>query len=134
MKPRKPVVKEQIGRKKLETKGLDVPKLTTARGAAGISKPKRQKKGKVFVEDREKMLAILSSVNDVLDNRMQSKREREVQLEGIRAAKKEELEKKTRSKDDTLNAKKQELKRKNKPRMAVTEHSTKKKKKVAFGP
>jgi len=45
---------------------------------AGVVKPAGKKKGKVFVEDKDTMLGILSLVNDSKDGQIQSKLERGV--------------------------------------------------------
>ena len=45
---------------------------------AGVVKPKGRKKGKVFVEDREKMMGILNRVSDGVEGRERSKLERAV--------------------------------------------------------
>lgn len=55
----------------------ELPKLNMIT-PVGVVKPKGKKKGKVFVEDREKMMRILNRVNDDKDGRIQSKLERSV--------------------------------------------------------
>jgi len=45
---------------------------------AGVVKPKGRKKGKVFAEDREKMMGILNRVSDGVEGRERSKLERAV--------------------------------------------------------
>jgi len=55
----------------------ELPKLNMIT-PAGVVKPKGRKKGKVFVEDREKMMGILNRVSDGVEGRERSKLERAV--------------------------------------------------------
>lgn len=53
-------------------KELDVPKLNMIT-PAGVTKPKGQKKGKIFVDDQESMMTILAMVNADKEGQIESK-------------------------------------------------------------
>jgi hypothetical protein len=59
----------------------ELPKLNMIT-PAGVIKPKGKKKGKIFVEDRERMMGILNRVNDDKDGRIKSKLDRSVRVLG----------------------------------------------------
>jgi len=53
-------------------KELDIPKLNMIT-PAGVTKPKGQKKGKIFVDDQESMMTILAMVNADKEGQIESK-------------------------------------------------------------
>ena len=60
---------------------------------AGVTKPKGKKKGKVFVDDQERMMMILAVVNAEAEGKVESKIMRQRQLEEVREARRIEAEK-----------------------------------------
>ncbi|KAI5849560.1 hypothetical protein DFP73DRAFT_454831, partial [Morchella snyderi] len=69
----------------------ELPKLNMIT-PAGVVQPKGKKKGKVFVEDKDKMMSILLRVNDSKDGQIQSKLERSRKLEEIRESRRKDEE------------------------------------------
>lgn len=69
---------------------------------AGVSKPKGKKKGKVFVDDPERMVMILSIVNSEAEGKVESKMMRQRQLEEVREARRLEAEKREMEKKGAL--------------------------------
>ncbi|KAF2016750.1 hypothetical protein BU24DRAFT_209399 [Aaosphaeria arxii CBS 175.79] len=90
---------------------LDIPKLNSII-PAGIAKPKGQKKGKIFVDDAESMIAIMSVVNAEKEGQVESKIMRARQLEEVREAKRKEAEKRSAEKEKKFEERKQGLKKK----------------------
>lgn len=73
-------------------KELNVPKLNQI-VPAGVSKPKGKKKGKVFVDDQESMMTLLAMVNAEKEGQIESKMARARQMEEIRQARQQEMDK-----------------------------------------
>ncbi|KAF2454416.1 hypothetical protein BDY21DRAFT_366190 [Lineolata rhizophorae] len=123
---------------------LGIPKLNMIT-PAGIQKPKRGKKGKVFVDDQESMMTILSMVNADKEGQIESKMMKARQMEELREARRKEQEAREERKRHALDETKEELrkrKRKGKPGSAEKPESAPasngsskpaKKKKVSFG-
>ena len=61
---------------------------------AGVTKPKGQKKGKVFVDDEEQMMTILKIVEAEAEGHIEGKMVRQRKLEEVREARRAEAEKK----------------------------------------
>jgi 60S ribosomal subunit assembly/export protein LOC1 len=80
---------------------LGVPKLNGI-VPAGVQKPKGTKKGKIFVDDAESMLAIMGMVQAEKEGEREGKIMKQRQLEEIREAKKVEIEKRTLAKQQKL--------------------------------
>ncbi|KAF1952005.1 hypothetical protein CC80DRAFT_495639 [Byssothecium circinans] len=102
-------------RRKYTEKELDIPALNGI-VPAGIAKPKGQKKGKVFVDDAQSMMAIMSVVNAEKDRNVESKIMRARQLEEVREAKRVEAEKRGEEKKAKFEETKKGLKKKRKGR------------------
>ncbi|KAF2640610.1 hypothetical protein P280DRAFT_469349 [Massarina eburnea CBS 473.64] len=96
-------------------KELDIPALNGII-PAGIAKPKGQKKGKVFVDDAQSLMAIMSVVNAEKDKNVESKIMRARQLEEVREAKRVEAEKRSDEKMKKFEETKNGLKKKKKGR------------------
>lgn len=124
---------------------LNIPKLNGI-VPAGIAKPKGQKKGKVFVDDPESMMAIMSVVNAEKEGHIESKIMRARQLEEVREAKRKEQEKRSDEKKAKFEERKESLKGKKKKRHSgvagvedvdgdkdVVKEKNAKKKRVSFG-
>ncbi|ORY15458.1 hypothetical protein BCR34DRAFT_622876 [Clohesyomyces aquaticus] len=122
---------------------LNIPKLNGII-PAGIAKPHGQKKGKVFVDDAEGMLAIMSVVNAEKEGHIESKIMRARQLEEVREAKRAEAAKRSEDKKASFEDVKQKLKKKRKGRHTIDPDKldvdgqtsaapNPKKKKVSFG-
>lgn len=79
----------------------ELPKLNTIT-PAGVQKPKGKKKGKTFVDDTKTMMNILAVVAQSQEGKERSKIQKERQLEIIREAKKEEMEKKEKARKEKL--------------------------------
>ncbi|KAL7268436.1 60S ribosomal subunit assembly/export protein [Rhizina undulata] len=116
----------------------ELPKLNMIT-PAGVVKPKGKKKGKMFVEDKDKMMSILSRVNDSKEGQIQSKLERGRRLEAIREARRKEDEARMgqrKSKmEDAKDAVRKKRKRKSLDNIEETPETTsnhKSKKRVAF--
>jgi 60S ribosomal subunit assembly/export protein LOC1 len=90
---------------------LNIPKLNSI-VPAGIAKPKGQKKGKVFVDDPESMVAIMSMVNAEKEGHIESKIMKARQWEEVREAKRKEQEKRSEEKKAKFEEKKEGLKKK----------------------
>jgi 60S ribosomal subunit assembly/export protein LOC1 len=90
-------------------KELGIPTLNKSIDPEGVKKP-RGKKGKVFA-DKDAMLRILSTVAEAQDSKNASRLEKARQLEEIREAKRLEMEKREQDKEEKLNRKKSELKK-----------------------
>ncbi|KAF2746730.1 hypothetical protein M011DRAFT_494880 [Sporormia fimetaria CBS 119925] len=88
---------------------LDIPKLNGI-VPAGVAKPKGQKKGKVFVDDPESMMTIMSLVNAEKEGHIESKIQKARQWEEVREAKRKEAEKRSEEKKAKFEDRKQELK------------------------
>ncbi|KAF2280486.1 uncharacterized protein EI97DRAFT_124253 [Westerdykella ornata] len=125
-------------------KELNIPKLNGII-PAGIAKPKGQKKGKVFVDDPESMMAIMSVVQAEKEGHIESKIQKARQWEEVREAKRKEMEKRSEEKKKKFEEKKEALKGKkgkrrhsDRARVAVEEEDEKPKekkarKRVSFG-
>ncbi|RPA83898.1 hypothetical protein BJ508DRAFT_413226 [Ascobolus immersus RN42] len=85
-----------------------LPKLNTIT-PAGVQKPKGKKKGKTFVDDPKTMMNILAVVAQGVEGKERSKIEKERQLEIIREAKREEMEKKDNARKAKLDAAKKQV-------------------------
>jgi 60S ribosomal subunit assembly/export protein LOC1 len=96
---------------------LNIPKLNGI-VPAGVAKPKGQKKGKVFVDDPESMMAIMSVVNAEKEGHIESKIMRARQLEEVRQAKRKEQEKRSEEKKAKFEERKEGLKGKKKKRQS----------------
>jgi 60S ribosomal subunit assembly/export protein LOC1 len=94
---------------KYTEKELKVPQLNGIR-PAGVSKPPNAKKGKNFVDDKESMNAILAMVMAEKEGNIESKLMRARQMEEVREAKRIEAEKRTQSKKESLEDRKQNIK------------------------
>ena len=68
----------------------------------GVTKPKGKKKGKVFVDDQERMMTILAMVNAEAEGKVESKIMKQRQLEEIREARRIEAEKRDSEKKGVL--------------------------------
>ncbi|KAK9458329.1 hypothetical protein V1511DRAFT_492352 [Dipodascopsis uninucleata] len=86
-----------------------IPELNTALKPAKTIH-KRGKKGKVFAEDQDSLNKLLGMVTAKMDETMATKIERANQLEKIREAKRNEIEKREQVKADALEQKKREIK------------------------
>ena len=71
---------------------------------------RRGKKGKVFVEDNDRLLGILAEVNDKQEGQIRTKLQRVQDREAVRAAKLQEFELKEKRKQDAIESRKKELK------------------------
>ncbi|KAF2671917.1 hypothetical protein BT63DRAFT_183565 [Microthyrium microscopicum] len=120
---------------------LGVPKLNGI-VPTGVQKLKGKKKGKVFVDDAESMLAILGMVQAEKEGEVEGKIMKARQLEEIREAKRVEAEKRVQSKKAVLEEAKGVLrqkkrtkrdKRDEKPTDDGKKESSHKKKRVSFG-
>lgn len=94
---------------KYTEKELKVPQLNGIR-PAGVSKPPNAKKGKNFVDDKESMNAILAMVMAEKEGNIESKMMRARQMEEVREARRIEAEKRTQSKKESLEDRKQNIK------------------------
>ncbi|KAI0471931.1 60S ribosomal subunit assembly/export protein loc-1 [Xylariaceae sp. FL0804] len=94
-------------------KELGIPQLNTVT-PIGVTKPKGQKKGKVFVDDKESMNTILAMVQADKDGEIESKMMRARQMEQIREARRAESEKKDAEKKSKLDETKESLRKKRK--------------------
>ncbi|KOS19018.1 60S ribosomal subunit assembly/export protein LOC1 [Escovopsis weberi] len=124
-KPKGPVVSQQLKeknraalykrpKKKVYTeKELGIPALNMIT-PVGVVKPKGQKKGKVFVDDKESMTTILSLVQAEKEGHIESKMIKARQLEEIREARRAEAEKKADEKKARLEDAKDALRKKRK--------------------
>jgi len=88
-------------KRKYTAEELGVPKLNGII-PAGVQKPKGKKKGKIFVDDAESMLAIMGMVQAEKEGEREGKIMKQRQLEEIREAKKIETEKRTLAKQAKL--------------------------------
>jgi 60S ribosomal subunit assembly/export protein LOC1 len=88
-------------KRKYTAEELGVPKLNGII-PAGVQKPKGKKKGKIFVDDAESMLAIMGMVQAEKEGEREGKFMKQRQLEEIREAKKVETEKRTLAKQAKL--------------------------------
>lgn len=116
---------------------LGIPKLNKAIDPTAVKR--KGKKGKKFV-DNNAMLRIVQSVNEKFDSDYASKLEKARQLEEIREAKRQEMERIDQEKEESLSKKKKEIKQRKKKGNMGTEGEVptaindkkSKKKKVAF--
>ncbi|KAK5993423.1 60S ribosomal subunit assembly/export protein LOC1 [Cladobotryum mycophilum] len=126
-KPKGPAVSQQVKEKnraallkkpkrKVYTEAeLGIPTLNMIT-PVGVIKPKGQKKGKVFVDDKESMTTILSLVQAEKEGHIESKMIKARQMEEIREARKVEAEKKAEERKTKLEDTKESLRRKRKRR------------------
>lgn len=77
---------------------------------AGVSKPPNQKKGKVFVDDKESMNVIMAMVMAEKEGNLESKMMKTRQLEEVRAAKLAEAEKRVAGKISEMEDRKANIK------------------------
>ncbi|KAL8795972.1 MAG: hypothetical protein Q9195_001547 [Heterodermia aff. obscurata] len=70
---------------------LGIPKLNTVK-PAGVDVPKGKKRGKVFVDDQEGMMTILSIVNASKEGQIESKLMKSRHMQEIREARQKEAE------------------------------------------
>lgn len=97
-RPDQPLKKK---RRKYTEKELGISALNSI-VPAGVQKPKGVKKGKVFLDDQASMLALLNIVQAEKEGDIESKMMRARQMEEIRAAKREEQEKRAASKKESF--------------------------------
>ncbi|KUI52684.1 60S ribosomal subunit assembly/export protein LOC1 [Cytospora mali] len=117
-------------RKVYAEKDLDIPELNTVT-PIGVQKPKGQKKGKVFVDDRESMNTILAMVQAEKEGQIESKMMKARHMEAIREARKIEAEKKQEERRAKLDETKDSLRKKRKrPTNAADEITEKSMKRV----
>lgn len=109
-KPRQQEAKPGRGKKRVRSftdKQLGIEPLNT------VAKPqptaRRGKKGKVFVEDQDRLLGILAEVNDRQDGQIRTKLQRVQDREAVRVAKLQEFEAKEKRKQDALDARKKAI-------------------------
>lgn len=88
-------------RRQYTEKELDIQKLNMIT-PAGVQKPKGKKKGKVFVDDQESMMTLLAMVNAEKEGQIESKMARSRQMEEIRQARQQEMEKRQTEKKAKL--------------------------------
>ncbi|KAI0525647.1 hypothetical protein F5B22DRAFT_590892 [Xylaria bambusicola] len=101
-------------KKKVYTdKELGIPQLNMIT-PVGVTKPKGQKKGKVFVDDKESMSTILAMVQAEKEGQIESKMIKARQMEEIREARRVEAEKKEADKKARFDETKESLRRKRK--------------------
>ncbi|KAI9853429.1 MAG: 60S ribosomal subunit assembly/export protein [Vezdaea acicularis] len=101
-------------------KELDVPKLNMIT-PVGVGKPKGKKKGKVFVDDQESMMTILSIVNADKEGQIESKMMKARQMEEIREARRREAEARQEDKRSKLEETKDSIRKKRKRKSTATE-------------
>lgn len=94
-------------------KELNIPALNMIT-PVGVQKPKGKKKGKVFVDDRESMMTILSIVTAERNNQVESRMMKARQMEEIREARKAESEKKQEMKAAKFTELKESMRKKRK--------------------
>ncbi|KAI1366586.1 hypothetical protein F5Y08DRAFT_301053 [Xylaria arbuscula] len=101
-------------KKKVYTeKELGIPQLNMIT-PVGVTKPKGQKKGKVFVDDKESMSTILAMVQAEKEGQIESKMIKARQMEEIREARRVEAEKKEAEKKAKFDETKESLRKKRK--------------------
>lgn len=100
-------------RKVYAEKDLGIPELNMVT-PIGVEKPKGQKKGKVFVDDRESMNTILAMVQAEKEGQIESKMMKARHMEAIREARKAEAEKKQEERRAKLDETKDSLRKKRK--------------------
>ncbi|RKF63207.1 60S ribosomal subunit assembly/export protein LOC1 [Erysiphe neolycopersici] len=99
-------------KKKIYTeKELDIPTLNMIT-PIGVQKPKNKKKGKIFVDDTESMMTILSIVNAEKSGQIESKMIKARQMEEIREARRVESEKRQEIKKTKMNEIKNSMRKK----------------------
>ena len=82
---------------------LGVPTLNGIVPSSGVTKPKSgKKKGKVFVDDPERMMLIYKIVNAEAEGKVESKIMRQRQLEEVREARQKEAERRETEKKGAL--------------------------------
>lgn len=91
-------------------KELKVPKLNGII-PSGVQKPPNAKKGKNFVDDKESMNAIMAMVMAEKEGNIESKMMRARQMEEVREAKRLEAEKRAMSKKESLEGRKEDIKK-----------------------
>lgn len=82
-------------------KSLDLPKLNTIT-PAGVQKIKGKKKGKIFVDDQDSMMTLLAMVNAEKEGQIESKMAKARQMEEIRQARQQEMDKRKEEKKSKL--------------------------------
>lgn len=110
VKTRRPTAIKKA-KKKYTAEQLGVPKLNGII-PVGVEKAKGVKKGKVFVDDAESMLAILGMVHAEKEGEREGKIMKARQLEEIREAKRVENERRTEKKRERLEEVKDEVRKK----------------------
>ena len=100
---RTPTVAQQRFKKRriYSEKELAVPTLNMIT-PVGVEKPRRGKKGKVFVDDGPGLMTILKMVEAEVEGQVEGKMMRARQMEEIREARKAELEKKAEARKGKL--------------------------------
>ncbi|KAK4949607.1 60S ribosomal subunit assembly/export protein [Elasticomyces elasticus] len=91
-------------------KELNIPTLNVIT-PAGVQKPRGAKKGKIFVDDKESMMAILAMVQAEKEGSIESKMIRARQMEEIREARRVEAEKKEAARKGRLEGAMEDVKR-----------------------
>lgn len=134
LKSKEPPPKLQKGARNLATlkrkrriyteQELDIPTLNMIT-PIGVEKPKGKKKGKIFVDDRESMLTILSMVNAEKEGQIESKMMKARQMEEIREARKVESEKREELRKSKFKEAKDSIRKKRKRLTRDVEGSTK---------
>ena len=80
----------------------------------GVTKPKGQKKGKVFIDDEEQMMTILKIVEAEAEGHLEGKVARQRKLEEVREARRIEAEKREEKRRGKLEEVKDEIRSKRK--------------------
>ncbi|KAK4632184.1 60S ribosomal subunit assembly/export protein LOC1 [Fulvia fulva] len=111
-------------------KELKVPKLNGII-PTGVEKPPNVKKGKNFVDDKESMNAIMALVMAEKEGNIESKMMRARQMEEVREAKKAEAEKRAQSKKESLEGRKEDIKKGNSKKRRRSDGDAKEERKEA---
>ncbi|EPQ66746.1 Bgt-2299 [Blumeria graminis f. sp. tritici] len=102
---------------------LDIPALNMIT-PIGVEKPRGKKKGKIFVDDSESMLTILSMVNAEKEGQIESKMMKARQMEEIREARKAETEKREELRKSKFKEAKDSIRKKRKRQTRETVGNT----------
>ncbi|KAH0535958.1 60S ribosomal subunit assembly/export protein [Glutinoglossum americanum] len=96
-------------------KELGIPKLNMIT-PVGVEKPRGKKKGKIYVDDQESMMTILSMVNAEKEGLIESKIAKARHMEEIREARLKEAEARQEEKKSKLEETKESIRKKRKRR------------------